>query len=209
MEPANKKKKSSTVIDSAGPLGVGTAVLAILLPIVYFSLLPFAVAISIANVLSVVIPLAIFIGGCTYLIGRIPVRTTFIDGLTVISVLSSFLLCLLLILLLVRGLWFSGIGPSAEIVLEDDFSGVVEIRVLSQITPSLATAARTYRYEVPSSGYLLVKKGWINTTQHFEGGRSYPGKFFTHVRRQNGSPLKEGAFKCGRLFAGGVRCEVD
>ena len=108
-----------------------------------------------------------------------------------------------------RGLWFSGIGPSAEVIVPDDFSGVIEIRILNRVEPSIATAAKSYRYEVPESGYLLVTKGWINTSQHFEGERSYPGMFFTHMRRANGTPLKKGAFRCNWLFAGGIRCEID
>ena len=206
----NKKKSGRLeILESAMPLGVVTIVSALLLPIFYKSLLPYAVTVTIEDILLVVVPICILTGAVTFILGKVKDRTTFIDGLTVISVLTSFLLCLLLLFLFLRGLWFSGIGPSAEVVLPDKFKGVVEIRVLNRIEPSLATAARTYRYEVPDSGYLLVQKGWINTTQHYEGDRSYPGMFFTHLRRKNGSPLQKGTFNCSWLFAGGIRCEIN
>jgi hypothetical protein len=91
-------------------------------------------------------------------------------------------------------MWTIWIAPRAEIIMPDGFTGTAEIRVIRPLKPSLATAGKTYRYEVPSSGLLVQETGWIGSPKisfPFEKGFSRSGSGYqVFIHWSNGKPLR-------------------
>ena len=197
--------------DSAFPLGVITVTAGFLLPLSYDYFFPEAVNYGMGIVWIVTIPFCFIMGATGIFFGRLDLDddNQKLNGLTATIVLINFLTCLFLIFILVRGVWYTGIAPSAEIVLPDDFEGVLELRLLKRVAPSAETAGKNYQYLIPDSGYLVAKEGWVNIKHRFVDRRSSPGKYFTHVRRRDGTSLLYHEFSCDWLFEGGVRCEIE
>lgn len=193
---------------TARPLAVVTSIFALLVFSIHFFLLPVAVSAGTHDFWLVLLPVCMLCCGLTVILAQFVNNNRFLSGLTTIFTLLTFLLALLLITILIRGVWYSQIGPRAEVILPDEYSGDIEILILKQIEPSLKTSGKVFQYIIPKSGYLLVKNGWINVRHTFSDEYSVSEKYYTHFQRKNGTPLHQDEFKCHWLYEGGIRCTI-
>jgi hypothetical protein len=64
------------------------------------------------------------------------------------------------------------------------------------VRPSIRTTGENFRYDIPADGLLRVKRGWINCGFWYDDGINVSKKYFTLIRRANGSPLAYREFAC-------------
>jgi len=89
------------------------------------------------------------------------------------------------------------IGPSAEVIVPDGYSGMLGIRIRNPVEPGRATIGKTYVYALPENGFLEVGPGWIAATFRFDrAGASLPDRYTTRMRWANGAPMTGREFDC-------------
>jgi hypothetical protein len=107
--------------------------------------------------------------------------------------------------------WASFIGPTATIVLPEDYTGRFTLTMSQRVQPSLATRGQHFTYVVPGEGALHVDRGWIGLSFRFAGGASIPGgPYQVQILRKGQGPLRSDEFSCRwhGSPAIGIQCDV-
>ena len=193
-------------------VGAAVLVFGIGLPFLQPVLLPAAGGLGTSILWITIIPVSLIVGITGIVLGSL---RSVGDAASYIRILFLFISGLhLSFLVFVNGslFWNTLIGPSAKIVVADDFEGRFRIAISDFTEPSIATSGKEYLYQIPENGELQVARGWIAVHFAFENEYNVSGgRYSVQIIRRNGIPLKGDEFTCSWLaepIVRGIACDI-
>ena len=192
--------------------GIAVLVLGIALPFFQQAVLPAAFGIGVAVLWYAVVLVSAIVGISAVVVGLLRSTGRIVAASRVLLLVVGGVAVVLLLYQTASISWTALVGPSAVIVVPDDFAGEFSLTIDAPTAPSLATAGKEFIYEIPSDGRLRVDRGWIDLRFRFENGYVVPGgRYFVNLIRQSGAALRSEEFECDWATVGqgsGIACEI-
>lgn len=194
--------------------GISVLVLGVGFPFLQATVLPAAFGLGTSLLWIVVIPVSLIVGIVCIVLGLLSPIGEAASTFRLLFLLVGGLHLSLLLFLTGSLSWNAVIGPSAKIIIPNEFKGHFLIVIDDFTEPSLmATAGRKYLYKIPENGKLRVDQGWIALHFAFEDGYNVLGRqYMVQIVRRNGTPLKSSEFDCMWLaepVGQGIDCDVQ
>ena len=193
-------------------LGIAVFVLG-LSPLLTTLILPAASSLEASLLRLLVIPTSVIAGTASVAVGLYKGRENIFDGLRAICLFLDVLYLPFLLYLAGSLLWNTLIGPSAKIVIPNDFEGRFSIVIEDFTKPSRSTIGRRYTYQIPHTGELQVPNGWLALRFAFdEDYNNVPrGLYYVQIIRRDGALIRGDEFDCNYLdkpIVRGITCFV-
>lgn len=202
----NKPQKKRWLITA----GVVTVALAIVAPFYQRVILPAAFDLGTGVFWISTSTVALLLGLICVIFG---IKSHGTPGVQLLLALTTGAATLGLLFVIADSSWKAYVGPTATIIIPDDFTGRFTITLDEYVEPSAATAGMSFVYRVPRDGHLQHSRGWLNLRFRFDSGENVPGgPYYVEMRRDNGRRLRYEEFKCGWLEkhpGRGIWCEVS
>ena len=186
---------------------VGGAVFVLgVFPLLVPLILPAALSLEASLLWIVVIPTSVTIGIVSMVAGLHRGRGGTVNGLRFICLFLDVLYLPFLLYLVGSLLWNTLVGPSAKIIIPNDFEGRFSIVIEDFLEPSLSTVGRQYTYQIPNTGELQVPYGWLTLRFAFEDGYNVLGGLhYLQIIRRDGTLMRHDEFDCNYLDKPTVR----